>query len=68
MARFGSLRYPWQRLLYPYRTHDLCPVDLCPSVSRLTISVDSLRLFWANANQNLCRCPAKSQGHNREAR
>jgi hypothetical protein len=33
MARFGSLRHPWQRLLYPYRTHDLCPVDLCPRVA-----------------------------------
>ena len=31
MARFGSLRHPWQHLMYPYRTYDLCPVDLCPN-------------------------------------
>jgi len=30
MASFGALRYPWQPLLDPYRTPDLCPVNLCP--------------------------------------
>lgn len=29
MARFGSLRHAWQRLLDPYWTHDLCPLNLC---------------------------------------
>ncbi len=30
MARFSSLRHPWERLLWTYCAHDLCPVDLCP--------------------------------------
>ena len=30
MARFSSLRPPWERLLWTYCAHDLCPVDLCP--------------------------------------
>jgi integrase len=34
MASFSALRYPWQPLLHPYRTHDLCPVDLCLTSSR----------------------------------
>ena len=31
MASFGALRYPWQRLLDPCRTPDLCPANLCPN-------------------------------------
>ncbi len=30
MARFSSLRHPWQRLLDPYRPCDLCLADLFP--------------------------------------
>ena len=26
---FSALRNPWELLLHPYRTHDLCPADLC---------------------------------------
>jgi len=33
MATFGALRHPWPRLLHPYRTHVLCPPDLCPRAS-----------------------------------
>src|SRR5271156_6531158 len=29
MATLGALRHPWHPLLHPYRTHDLCPGDLC---------------------------------------
>jgi hypothetical protein len=32
MATFGALRPPWNRLLHPYRTHVLCPPNLCPNV------------------------------------
>lgn len=31
MATFGALRPPWNRLLHPYRTHVLCPPNLCPT-------------------------------------
>ena len=31
MAPFSALRNCWQRLLHPYRTHDLCPANLCPT-------------------------------------
>jgi len=30
MAPFSALRNSWQPLLHPYRTLDLCPVNLCP--------------------------------------
>ena len=30
MATLGALRHPWNRLLRPYRTHVLCPPNLCP--------------------------------------
>lgn len=30
MATFGALRHSWNRLLHPYRTHVLCPLNLCP--------------------------------------
>ncbi len=30
MARFSSLRHPWQRLLDLYRPYDLCLADLFP--------------------------------------
>jgi hypothetical protein len=33
MAPFSALRNSWQRLLHPYRTHDLCPANLCPAVA-----------------------------------
>jgi hypothetical protein len=26
---FSALRHPWEHLLHPYRTHVLCPLDLC---------------------------------------
>jgi hypothetical protein len=42
MARFGSLRHARQRLLYPYRTHDLCPIDLCPPSLRLHLRLPDL--------------------------
>ena len=29
MATVGALRYPWHRLLHPYRTRVLCPPNLC---------------------------------------
>jgi len=32
MATFGALRHPWNRLLHPYRTHVLCPPNLCPDL------------------------------------
>jgi hypothetical protein len=32
MATFGALRHPWHPLLHPYRTHVLCPLDLCPDL------------------------------------
>jgi len=32
MATFGALRHPWNWLLHPYRTHVLCPPNLCPNV------------------------------------
>jgi len=32
MATFGALRPPWNRLLHPYRTHVLCPPNLCPDL------------------------------------
>ena len=32
MATFGALRHPWNRLLHPYRTHVLCPLNLCPNL------------------------------------
>jgi len=32
MATFGALRHPWNRLLHPYRTHVLCPPNLCPGL------------------------------------
>ncbi len=32
MATFGALRPPWNRLLHPYRTHVLCPQNLCPDL------------------------------------
>jgi hypothetical protein len=31
MAPFSALRNDWEPLLHPYRTHDLCPVNLCPN-------------------------------------
>jgi hypothetical protein len=33
MATFGALRHSWNRLLHPYRTHVLCPPNLCPHVN-----------------------------------
>jgi hypothetical protein len=30
MAPLSALRHPKERLLVPYRTRDLCPVNLCP--------------------------------------
>jgi hypothetical protein len=35
MAIFGALRHVRELLLDPYRTHDLCPQDLCPEASVL---------------------------------
>jgi hypothetical protein len=32
MAPISSLRHPWHPLLRPYRTHVLCPLDLCPHI------------------------------------
>ena len=32
MAIFGALRPPWHPLLHPYRTHVLCPPNLCPDL------------------------------------
>jgi hypothetical protein len=39
MASFSALSNPWQPLLHPYRTRDLCPVDLCPqTLKRIELS------------------------------
>ena len=32
MATFEALRHHWYPLLHPYRTHVLCPPNLCPNV------------------------------------
>ena len=32
MATLGALRHPWHPLLPPYRTHVLCPLDLCQNL------------------------------------
>ena len=41
MATFGALRHPWHPLLHPYRTHDLCPPDLCRERSAAYLKVRS---------------------------
>ena len=43
MARLSALRHPRQRLLDPYRTRGLCPVNLCPR-----------RMNAGDFAQNLC--------------
>jgi hypothetical protein len=40
MATFGALRHPWNRLLPPYRTHVLCPLDLCPNPCRRSVEIE----------------------------
>lgn len=46
MARFGSLRHPWQRLLDPYWTHDLCPLNLCPNAILLAFLRKTSAAVW----------------------
>src|SRR5450631_219163 len=45
MASFGAVRNDREPLSNPYQTHDLCPVDLCPALDLLAISIRPLPLF-----------------------
>ncbi len=38
MASFSALRNDWEHLLHPYRTRDLCPMELCPRAGLLSHS------------------------------
>jgi hypothetical protein len=42
MAPFSALRNGREPLLHPYRTHDLCPVNLCPTRNLSTGRIASL--------------------------
>jgi hypothetical protein len=45
MASFGAVRNDREPLSNPYQTHDLCPVNLCPALVLLAISLRPLPLF-----------------------
>jgi hypothetical protein len=54
MAPFSALRNGWQPLLHPYRTHDLCPVNLCPGGAGIDLSPPALCLC-GTAHQRILR-------------
>jgi hypothetical protein len=64
MASISALSNPWEPLLHPYRTRDLCPVDLCPSFfTAPLLSAEFVGAEWPSPAWRLRESPlAVSEG------
>ena len=67
MATFGALRHPWHPLLHPYRTHVLCPPNLCPDLCLKAKVTGSLSLQTGLAGLARGAIHKKPQGEGRVA-